>query len=164
MKNTLIALLTLIALNSYSEDSTTSLKPAELGVSGPFTLIDGKAFFGANLHFLAPMDDSIMMGGTSGVHFHSETGFSTVLVPLDFTARYTLGANKYSVVPFIGTSLGLTFSKTSFDTPGIDSVTSTKFQGLLHVGVHLNSFLFAQLSVGTTLESFTLAPHIGIKF
>jgi hypothetical protein len=167
----LLAFLFLVSFTTGAQAATTG--ETRWAVSGPLTLIDGTAHWGAYLTGLYRITPEISVGGESGFFIGSQ-GAGTVSVttweiPILLTGLYHFDIQGMKdISPFVGAGIGLGILHGGLSGVVVPAGTSTsdtsaKFQALAHLGANFGAIpgFLADIRIGVIDSSFVFAPTVG---
>jgi opacity protein-like surface antigen len=173
MKTLLLALALVLSAPSLSHAADSN--GVNYAVSGPLTLVDGNAFWGANFKVGYKLTKDWTIGGGTGFFiWHKSydvpnTSSTQWFIPLMPEGYYGIDAGLANFHPYVGLGLGVAIVHTSISFGGsipTATDTSVKFDGLLHAGARIGSeqHFFVDMGIGLLDGNFQFAPNIGWLF
>jgi hypothetical protein len=170
-----IALILFTSLASSGAQAATT-SDINWSVSGPLTLVEGEALWGAYVTGLYRLTPEFSVGGESGFQIGSQS-FGTVSatmwnIPILVTGLYHFDiAGAGNIKPFVGAGIGLAIlhggvSGVTVPAGTSTSSTSAKFEGLAHLGANFGATpgFMADIRIGFLDSSFVFAPTVGYAF
>ncbi len=142
-----------------------------VGLGAPVMLLEGEAFWGADLFVLHGVSPNWEIGGETGFHIWSKSVGSVSatawVIPVLPTAIYNFDVDSKSFSPFLGVGLGVGVAHVGLSIGSISaSGTKALFEGLAHVGAKFGESknFFIDMKLGILDSSFVFLPSIGLNF
>ena len=160
------------AISASALAESPPLGSTTFSVSGPITVVDGDAFFGANFNFMHEVVPNLSLGLESGFFYWSDSSYSASanqwFIPILPTLLYHFASStNLTLTPFIGVSVGIAILHTSISADVLSlSETDTKFQTYAHLGLAFGADqrIFLDTKVGVVASNFMIAPTFGVSF